>query len=61
MCAIENGRRDSARVVSWHRGVVRGSCYRRKYKNLGDGKPGIKFYLNKQTATLIDFGHSVQS
>ena len=43
MCAIENGRRDSARVVSWHRGFVRGACYRRKYKDLGDDKPGIKF------------------
>ena len=42
MCAIENGKRDSARVVSWHRGFVRGSCYRRTYKDLGDGNPGIK-------------------
>ena len=42
MCAIENGMRDSARGVSWHRGFVRGSCYRRKYKDLGNGNPGIK-------------------
>ncbi|KAI0213612.1 hypothetical protein LSAT2_001320 [Lamellibrachia satsuma] len=38
----ENVRRDSARVVSWRRGFVRGSCYSRKYKDLGDGNPGIK-------------------
>ena len=43
MCAIENGRRDSARVVSWRRGFVRGTCYRRKYKDLGDDNTGIKF------------------
>ena len=42
MCALENLRRDSTRVVSWHCGFVRGSCYRRTYKDLGDGDPGVK-------------------
>ena len=40
MCAIENGRRDSARGVSWHRGFVRGSCHRRKYSDLVDRNEG---------------------